>query len=248
MRVRLLCVAGTLTLLAGGVQSVPVAAAQGTGSIRGHVRLTASASVNPPIRMGMDPACGAVNAGTRPTQEFVVRAADGGLANAFVRLKGSFAATPAPATPVEIDQSGCVYRPHVVGIQVGQALRVTNSDPTTHNVHSLSALGNAFNVSQPRGGESFQVVMGGEELMMRVTCDVHSWMNIYVGVVAHPYFAVSGVDGSFTIDAVPAGHHTIESWHERFGPMAAEVDVLAGQVAAIEVRYAGTETAAPPSR
>lgn len=247
MRARLLCGAGLLTLLFGGACVSSALAADATGTIRGHVRLEEWSSANPPIRMGMDPACSAVNRETRPTQEFVMRGSDGGLANAFVRLKGTFPATGTPP-PVVLDQSGCIYRPHVVGIQVGQTLRVTNSDPTSHNVHSQSAHGNVFNVSQPRGGEPFEVVMAAEELMMRVSCDVHSWMNIYVGVVAHPYFAVSGVDGSFVIAGIPAGHYAIEAWHERFGPVSAEVDVVPEQVAIVEFSYSGTERAAPPSR
>jgi hypothetical protein len=233
--------------LGRGVIARPTAAEPSTGRIHGRVTLTATSTINPPIRMGMDPVCSASNAGRHPVQEFVVRATDGGLANVFVHLQGSFPAVSPPAAPVILEQHGCIYQPHVVGLQVGQTLRVVNADQTTHNVHSLSELGNAFNISQPRGGEPFQFTMTSEELMLRVTCDVHAWMNIYVGVVEHPYFAVTAADGTFDIDHVPAGHQRIEVWHERFGPLHAEVDVVAGQTAAMDFTFTGTEHAAPAS-
>lgn len=218
----------------------------GTGTIAGHVRLSGPAPANPVVRMGVDPACSRAYGDTRPTHDFVVRAADGALANVFVEVHGPFPGVPAPAARVVLDQQGCMFRPRVLAMQRGQALEVRNADPTLHNVHALSTKGNTFNVSQVVGRPPFTVVMAHEEKMLRVTCDVHNWMNVYVAVVDHPYFAVTGRDGAFLLRDVPAGRRVVQVWHERYGPLTATVDVPPGGSAAAEFTYAGTEKAAPP--
>ena len=147
-----------------------------------------------------------LNAGKRPVQEIVAATADGSLANVFVSLQGSFPAIPVPAEPVTIDQRACMYVPRVVGARVGQTVQVRNSDELLHNVHGVSAHGNGFNISQPKAGIVQQLPLKTPEIMLRVTCDVHRWMTAFVGVVSHPYFATTGVAGTYTIDNVPAGH------------------------------------------
>lgn len=219
------------------------ASAQGssTGTIAGRVRLADVASANPVIRMGADPRCSRATRGQRITQDVVLRSADGGLANAFVHLRGSFAAAPAaPAEPVTIDQRDCIFVPRVVGARVGQTLRLTNTDATAHNLHSASAA-NAFNTSQPKQGMVYTFQLKADEVMMRIRCDIHSWMTAYVGVTAHPYFAVSGADGAFTIPRVPAGRHTIRVWHEQFGLLTQTIDVKAGATVTADFTYTGTE-------
>jgi plastocyanin len=240
----------TLAAIAAGVWGLShggATAQSATGTIRGRILLAGPPPPNPPIRMGADPACSALNGGSRPAQEFVVVDAAGGLANVFVHLQGTFPSTPVPATAVRLEQKGCVYRPHVIGLRVGQTLQVANDDPTIHNMHGLSGRGNEFNASRPAGTPPFEVTLKAEEMMLRVTCDIHSWMNIFVGVVNHPYFAVSGTDGTFEIRGVPAGPHPIQAWHERYGPLNATVEVTAGATATVDFTYTGSEKAAPPT-
>jgi hypothetical protein len=136
-----------------------------------------------------------------------------------------------------------MFTPRVSGARVGQGLRVTNSDATGHNVHSLSTR-NEFNVSQTKTGMMNTFPLKNEDVMLRIKCDIHGWMVTYVGVVAHPYFAVSGTDGAFRITGVPAGKYPIRVWHERYGRLTANVDVKAGQTATVDFTYKGTE---PPS-
>jgi plastocyanin len=233
-------VAAALLVTSGGL-ATPVEAQGGTGTIVGHVRLTGPAPANPIIRMGGDPRCSRALAGKRITQDTVLRSADGGLANTFVNLQGSFPSTPAPTQPVVIDQQGCLFVPRMSGARVGQTLQITNSDPTGHNVHSLSTRGNTFNVSQPTKGMVNKFPLKSEDVVMRIKCDIHSWMITYVGVVAHPYFAVSGADGTFTIARVPAGRHTIQTWHEQYGRLERTVDVKPGQTATVDFAYTGKE-------
>lgn len=229
----------------GGVHPRAAAAQSKGGTIRGRVHLTGKSPGNAVIRMGLDPMCVKMNAGKLAVQEEVVTTADGGLANVFVRLQGSFPPTPAPTQPVTIDQRSCFYLPRVVGARVGQTLQVRNSDPMLHNVHSLSAGGNGFNVGQPSAGVVYPFPLKQEEVMLRLKCDVHRWMTAYIGVVSHPYFAVSSTGGTFEIANVPAGTYTIQTWHERYGSLTRPVRVTAGATAIVDVPYTGAEK--PPT-
>lgn len=226
-------------------KNVPVpsaAAAQAkAGTIKGRVRLTGKSPGNAVIRMGVDPMCGKMNAGKQVVQEQVVVDAEGGLANAFVRLQGSFPRTAVPTQPVGIDQRACFYIPRVVGVRVGQSLQIRNSDPMLHNLHSLSAVGNGFNVGQPSAGMVYTFQPKQEEIMLRLKCDMHRWMTAYIGVVNHPYFAVSGTGGTFEITSVPVGTYTIQTWHERYGSLTRPVRVTAGATTIVDVPYTGAE-------
>ena len=219
-----------------GVASTPSGP---TGTIQGHVQLTGQLPGNAVIRMGVDPRCAQLNADTQVVQETVRAARDGSLAHVFVRLEGTFPEVPIPAEPVVIDQRDCVFVPRVVGARVGQLVQIKNSDPVLHNVHSLSATTNSFNVGQPMEGMVFDARLGEEEGMLRIKCDVHRWMTEYIGVVPHPYFAVSDLSGAFTIRDVPSGTHTIQAWHEVYGELTQAVRVETGATTAIDFRYAG---------
>ena len=192
---------------------------------------------NSVIRMGMDPKCAELNAGKRVVQNAVDATADGGLANVFVRLQGTFPQTPVPREPVVVDQRGCVYGPRVVGVRVGQRLQIRNDDSLFHNVHSSSAKGNSFNASQPKPGMVFEFTPAAEETMVKLGCDVHRWMLAFVGVVAHPYFAVSRPGGGFEIPQVPPGRYTLRAWHERYGELSKTVSVTAGATTTVDFAY-----------
>jgi len=217
----------------------------GTGSIKGHVRFTGKHPGNSIIRMGADPACAKLNSGKRVVQETVASTLDGSLANVFLRLQGSFPKAPVPSQPVSINQMGCIYEPRIVGVVVGQTLQVRNSDELLHNVHGLSVKGNSFNVSEPKAGMVQQFKMKDEEVMLRLKCDVHSWMVAFVGVVTNPFFAVSDRNGMFEIANVPPGSYSIQAWHERYGPVVQKVAVRAGSASTVDFSYTGNEP--PPS-
>jgi plastocyanin len=212
-----------------------------TGTIRGHVGLMGKLPGNPIIRMGMDPKCSRMNAGKRVIQDFVVAALDGSMANVFVRLQGNFPQTPVPSQPVVIDQRECVYGPRVVGVRVGQTVQIKNSDELLHNVDGLSGKSNGFNIAQPRAGMVYEFKPKNEEVMFHLKCDVHNWMNAYIGIVTNPYFAVSNTMGAFEITRVPPGTYTIQAWHERYGPIMKTVTVKAGAVATVDFAYTGDE-------
>lgn len=221
------------------------ALAQG-GSIDGKVTLSGTPPRKKLIRMGADPNCLKINAGKKVFFETVVADENGGLANVFVHIKGDVGSSAPPSAPAVIEQNGCKYEPHVVGLVVGQKLRVVNNDETLHNIHSGSELkGNEFNVSQPRAGMTRDFDLKDKEVMMRIKCDVHNWMEGFVGVMSHAYFAVSDAGGGFKLpDGIPAGKYTVEAWHEFYGAKTQEVEVKAGETVTVAFDYSGEERAA----
>jgi plastocyanin len=134
---------------------------------------------------------------------------------------------PAPSTPVEITQQGCEYHPHVFGIQVGQKLLIKNEDPTLHNIHARATVNSEFNVGQPNKGMSTTKSFDKVEVMLPFRCDVHNWMNAFAGVLDHPYYAVTGDDGSFKIANLPPGTYTLVAWQEKLGTQTATITVAA---------------------
>lgn len=229
------------TILISLVLTGEAGAQAGTGSIKGRVHLSGKLPGNPIIRMGIDPMCSKVNAGKRVLQEYVVATADGSLANVFLNLKGNVPQTPVPTLPVTLDQRGCLFYPRVVGLRVGQTLQVKNSDAFLHNAHALSGKDQGFNVGQPTAGNVYNWKAKTEEVMLHLKCDIHTWMNAYVGVVTNPYFAVSDTMGTFLIDKVPPGTYTLQAWHERFGMLTKSVTVKAGSAATVDFMYTGNE-------
>ena len=185
------------------------------GSITGKVMLEGTPPANPVIKMGSDPACGAADV---RGESYV--ADNGTLQNVFVYIKdglGNKYIYDTPTEPVKLDQKGCHYSPHVLGVRVAQPLEVINSDATLHNVHGMPETNREFNQGQPVQGMKNTVAFTAPEVMIPFKCDVHSWMNAYVGVVNHPYFAVTGSGGKFELKTVPPGTYTIEAWHEKLG-------------------------------
>ena len=208
-----------------------------TGTIQGHVRLSGELPGNPIIRMGVDPLCAQLAEGKQLVQEAVVTSHDGSLANVFVRLAGDFPEMPIPEESVVIDQVDCIFTPRVVGVRAGQLVQIKNSDPLLHNLNTQTSTTNRFNVGQPMQGMVYEVRLAEEDGMLRIRCDLHRWMTEYIGVVPHPYFAVTDLSGTFTLDDVPVGAHTIDVWHEEYGVLTASVTVAEGQVAVADFTY-----------
>jgi hypothetical protein len=201
---------------------------------------------NAAIRMRADPMCDKVNGGQPVVQQTVVASSDGSLANVFVQLLGDFPDRRSPTDPVIIDQRGCVYVPRVIGLQIGQPLRVRNSDPGLHNVHGISSGPDDFNVGQPMAGMVNTMHLTTEGIM-RLQCDVHTWMIAFVVVVRHPYFAVTSAPGTFELRHVPVGTYKIRAWHEQFGELMSTVRVDAAQVSVVDFVYTGEAKAASTS-
>ncbi len=135
--------------------------------------------------------------------------------------------------PVILDQHGCQFSPHVVVVQKGQPLRVLNSDGVLHNVHLYAKKNEPFNRSMPGEMKELDVTFKYTE-RIHVGCDIHPWMSSWIVVAKHPYYAVTGSDGTFRLEDVPAGTYTVEIWHEKLGRMKSEVTVASGAEARVE--------------
>jgi len=202
---------------------------QAAGTITGKVRFTGTKPAMPMIDMTEEAKCKAKYT-SPPREETVMVNTNGTLANVFVYVKAGLpagASYPKPATPVVLDQTGCHYVPHVFGIMVGQTLQIKNSDGILHNIKAKGTKNRPFNISQPSVMTSDRTFTA-EEVMVPLECNVHGWMHAFVGVLPHPFYAVSGADGSFTIQGLPPGTYTIEAWQEKYGTQTATVTVTAG--------------------
>jgi plastocyanin len=129
---------------------------------------------------------------------------------------------PTPATPVKVDQSGCMFLPHVVAVMINQPVQFLDSDNASHNVHAMPKLNRDWNVAQDRG--SSEVTKFPKfEIGMPVRCNIHRWMQMYINVLSNPFYAVTGKDGSYVIKGLPPGEYTIEVWQEKFGTQMLKV-------------------------
>ena len=201
-------------------QIVTLLAALGTvgslsaADITGKITFKGTRPPEKTIDMASDPKCGALHSKPITTRHYVVDK-DGGLANVFVYLKTGLEGKtfPVPAEAGLLDQIGCEYTPYVSGLMVGQKLKIKNSDPTLHNVHMMSKNNKEFNFAQPLKDQVNEKTFSNPEVMVKFKCDVHNWMFAYAGVLPHPFYAVSGKDGTFKIKDVPPGKYTIEAYH-----------------------------------
>ncbi len=224
-------------------QSAPAAApeptdqAGGPGVIAGSVTFAGAAPKPRPLPMDSDPQCAAAAPGA--TSEVIIVGAGNGIKNVFVYVKEGLGARryAVPSTPVTLDQQGCRYVPHVLGVQAGQTVLVSNSDPLIHNVHAMPKNNREFNFGQPARTPPVERVFNQPEIGLPFKCDVHGWMNAYVNVVTHPFFAVTGDDGTFEIKGLPEGTYTLELWHERLGIQTMPVTVSATAPAKVTASF-----------
>jgi plastocyanin len=219
-----------------GAPAAAVSDADGA-TVAGKVTFMGTAPKPEPIRMSADPYCQKADPGLTTDNEIV--GAGGEVQNVFVYVKDGLGnrTYPAPADAVTLDQKGCHYAPHVIGIMVGQPLKIVNSDNTLHNVHGHPMANKEFNQGQPIQGMQMTHTFSTKEVMIPFKCDVHNWMNAWIGVLDHPFYAVTGADGTFTIKGLPPGTYTIEAWHEKLGTQTMTVTVGAKESKQLAFTY-----------
>jgi|ERR1017187_6895859 plastocyanin len=197
-------------------------------TITGKVAFAGTKPVAKTLDMSAVPTCMNAHKGAPPKSEEVVVNDNGTLKNAFVWVKSGLPADKTwqvPSANVELTQTGCMYSPHVVGAMTGQNLDIKNADPTNHNIHPLPTNNPDFNQSQPPGSADIMHSFPREEVLVSVKCNVHPWMRAYIGVVSHPFFAVTGDDGTFTLKGLPPGTYTIQIVHEKYGTQEQTITV-----------------------
>ena len=220
--------AGALAACGGGTSNTPAASSSRkpapdakkvdpatAATVTGKVLFEGAAPQNPILKTSSDSACG-----TAELRAETYMVDNGGLKNVFVYVKdglGNKYLYDMPTEPVVLDQKSCHYVPHVIGLRAGQPLEIVNSDATLHNVHGMPKENPEINHGQAIQGISHTVTFNNPEVLIPFKCDVHAWMNAYVGVVDHPYFAVSGAGGAYELKGLPPGTYTIEAVHEKLG-------------------------------
>lgn len=212
------------------------------GGITGVVKMQGKAPKPKVVDRSADAKCIAMHPEDLKTERFVTGKHDGEntlVANVFVYVSAGLPEKewPVPSETRVLDQNGCKYAPHVTGIMVGQSLQIRNSDKTTHNVHSLSKRSKQFNSAQTSGAPALMKSFSATEVMCKLKCDMHPWMSCYIGVLDHPFYAVTGIDGSYTIDGLAAGTYEITTWHEKMRTRKNSVTVTEDGATTLDVLY-----------
>jgi plastocyanin len=193
-----------------------------------------------PLAMDADPVCAKKHSAPVPNEALVLGNGNT-MGNIMVYVsKGlpSGKTWPAPKTPVVLDQNGCQYKPHVMGIMVGQPYKILNSDGVLHNIHTLPQVNTPFNRAMPATLKEVTTSFSKEEAIFHIKCDVHPWMSAYMGVFNHPFYSVTGTDGKFTISGLDPGTYEITAWHEKLGPQTASVTVGANDTKTQNFKFA----------
>ena len=218
-----------------------------TGTIAGVISFEGTPPAAKKIDTTADPVCGQKNPNLQ-TDDTMVK--DGKLANVFVYVKegsveggkkiGDYS-WPTPTNEVQLDQNGCHYAPHVLGVQVNQKLKITNSDATQHNIHPTPKLNQEWNQTQANGAPPIEKAFARAETLIPVKCNQHPWMKAYIGVLKHPLFAVSKDTGAYEIKNVPPGTYTVVAWREGATPQEKpmQVTVTANGTAKADFSFGG---------
>lgn len=185
------------------------------GDLSGTVNYDGKLPKKKTLRMDSDPVCNAAHSEAVYKQSFLVDE-NGNLANVLVYIK-NISSDTTPSEIAILDQNGCMYSPRVMGVQAGQEIKILNSDPTMHNIHGLPKVNKEFNFGMPKTVKEKSISFDKVEDVFVIKCDVHPWMKSYVQVFDHPYFAVTGLDGKFTINNIPPGEYEVVAWQEKFG-------------------------------
>jgi hypothetical protein len=247
---------GTNAVNSGGTADAGAPYSGPTGTIAGVISYDGTAPEPKKIDTAADPACGKANPNLTTDDTIVT---DGKLANVFVFIKegtvdagkkiGEYA-WATPTTAVQLDQKGCHYSPHVLGIQTNQKLSITNSDQTQHNIHPTPRQNPEWNQTQPNGAPPIEKSFARPETLIPVKCNQHPWMKAYIGVMRTPFFAVSANNGTYEIKGVPPGKYTVVAWREGGAngtekPM--EVTVTANGSAKADFSFGSATTSVKPT-
>jgi plastocyanin len=205
-------------------------------TINGTVKFDGTAPKPAKIDMSQDPACKGMN----EAENVVVN--NGDLANVFVYVKDGLGnrTFDVPTTPIVLEQQGCRYHPHVLGVMAGQTIDIKNADQTTHNIHPTPKDNREWNESQPPSSPDIEKNFAREEIMLPVKCNQHPWMKMYINVVKNPFYAVTDKDGKYEIKGLPPGDYTLAFVQEKLGEQDQKVTVAAKETKTVDQSFKPT--------
>ena len=217
-------------MAAAAATAVIATNAMAAGTVTGTIKYEGAVPNMRTINMAADPTCVKNNAGKEVKAETLVLGANKELANVYVKISSGLEGKDfeAPTTPKTLDQKGCMYAPHIVGVMAGQPLKILNSDGTMHNVHGMSQANGEFNEAMPKFRKEMSKTFDEVEEPFVVKCDVHPWMKGYIVVEEHPHFSTSGLNGQYKIEGLDAGDYEVEFWHAKLGKQTVKVTVPEG--------------------
>lgn len=204
------------------------------GTVSGIVKFEGHLPQSAHINMNADPSCAKAHNGSVTAEDYLA-GTGGTLGNVIVFIADGLGdrSFDVPAEPVVVEQRGCVYLPHVLGVRANQKLQVTNNDSTTHNIHPVPVNNREWNKAEP-AGSTVEESFAREEVAIPVKCNVHPWMRSYIAVFKHPFFAISGKEGHFDLRNLPPGEYTVEAWHEKLGTLKQKLVIASGEAKNIE--------------
>jgi plastocyanin len=202
-------------------------------TVSGTVKFEGAAPKPAKIDMSQDPNC----QGGNLAENVVV--SDGHLQNVFIYVKEGLGnrTFDVPKDAVTLNQSGCRYHPHVLGVMAGQTIKIVNGDPTTHNIHPTPKDNREWNESQAPQAAPLEKSFAREEVMLPVKCNQHPWMRMFVNVVKNPFYAVTGPDGKFEIKGLPPGDYTLAFVHEKLGEQDQKVTLAAKDAKTVDATF-----------
>jgi plastocyanin len=233
---------GNMLWLAAGLATVLVSpGVAAAANVTGTITFAGTPPALKPLAMDAEPVCHKKHGAKPAANEALVLGAGNAMGNIIVWVSKGLPAGktyPAPSTPVVLNQDGCVYMPHVMGIMVGQTYRILNSDGILHNIHTMSKVNPQFNKGMPASLKEATTVFNKPEEVFHIKCDVHPWMSAWMAVFTHPFFSATATDGKFTISGLDPGTYEITAWHERLGPQTASVTVGANDKKTQDFKFA----------
>jgi hypothetical protein len=218
--------------------SIPANAGPAGATVSGKVTFTGTAPKFKPLDVSKEPPCVKMHESQPLYPETVVAGPGNSLRNVVVYVSGGAPSVGPPALPPAIfDQQGCHYTTHVLAFRVGQEVKISNSDPFSHNIHPIARINREWNKIQPPGVPPFSYAYEQEEFIP-VKCNIHPWMQGYFAVLKNGYFAVTDDSGHFNLPELPPGHYTLTAWHESFGTRTQEITVSSSEPQTVDFVFA----------
>jgi plastocyanin len=207
-------------------------------NITGKVTLSGTPAKSKPLDLAKEPECLKMHASNPLFPENILTGPGNGLRNVVVYISSDIADNlRASSSPATFDQQGCHYTTHVLAVRIGQEIKISNSDPFSHNIHPLAKINREWNKMQPPGTPPFSYAYDHEEFIP-IKCNIHPWMQGYFAVLKSSHFAVTDDDGSFSLPDLPPGHYTVTAWHETYGTQSKEITVTAGGSLSLNFSFA----------